>query len=79
MFILMVCINRKNKKHKQELERIRKNDKVQVEKSVYRKEKVVMDQNDLKFHVSELGESHKLQRINKYKRILERKESLYVK
>ena len=65
MFILMVCINRKNKKHKQELERIRKNDKVQVEKSVYRKEKVVMDQNDLKFHVSELGESHKLQRINK--------------
>ena len=65
MFILMVCINRKNKKHKQELERIRKNDKVHVEKSVYRKEQVVTDQNDLKFHVSELGESHKLQRINK--------------
>ena len=65
MFILMVCINRKNKRHKQELEMIRKNDNVQVEKSVYRKERVVMDQNDLKFHVSELGESHKLKRINK--------------
>ena len=65
MFSFMVCIKRKNKKHQDELDEIDNNDNVQVEKSVYKKEKIVMDQNDLSFHMSELGESKKLQRINK--------------
>ena len=65
MFSFMVCIKRKNKKHQEELDEIDNNENVQVEKSVYKKEKIVMDQNDLSFHMSELGESKKLQRIIK--------------
>ena len=38
-----------------------------MEKSVYKKEKVVLDQNDLAFHVSEVGESKKLQRFREKK------------
>ena len=66
MFSLMVCIRRKKKKRDQEKEdEIDNNENVQMEKTVYKKEKIIVDQNDLSFHMSELGESKKLQRINK--------------
>ena len=67
MFSFMVCIKRKNKKHQEELDEIDNNDDIKMEKSVYKKEKVVLDQNDLAFHVSEVGESKKLQRFREKK------------
>ena len=67
MFSFMVCIKRKNKKHQEELDEIDNNDDIKMEKSVYKKEKVVLDQNDLAYHVSEVGESKKLQRFREKK------------
>ena len=65
MFSFMVCIQRKNKKHQEELDEIDNNDNLQVEKSVYKKEKIITDKNDLSFHISELGESKKFHRASK--------------